>query len=69
MFNQPPPVHCRGQDNIVMNNEKKPQTGTCEHCGIAEGEKVFNPYLSEVDGVYQEEFICKWCYEELNDDV
>ena len=44
-------------------------TSICQHCGKQEGDYCINPYIEDVNGREEWEYICSDCYRELVADI
>ena len=43
--------------------------GICEHCNKQEGEYCINPYIEDIEGKEEWEYICIDCYREMCSDI
>ena len=44
-------------------------TSICQHCGKQEGDYCINPYIEDVNGREEWEYICNDCYRALVADI
>ena len=44
-------------------------TSICQHCGKQEGDYCINPYIEDINGREEWEYICSDCYRELVADI